>query len=89
MEKDYVLKKGKNISGISTVVWLDASDALLQTWIHLAKNIYLDSNENDRKGQPAADTRIPFYRRNQKKVSPAPVPARCHDIKKFTGRENG
>jgi Xaa-Pro aminopeptidase len=42
-------EEGKTISGIGTVVWLDAHDALLQTWIHLAKNIYLDSNENDRK----------------------------------------
>lgn len=41
--------EAKNISGIGTVVWLDASDALLQGWVHLAKNIYLDSNENDRK----------------------------------------
>jgi Xaa-Pro aminopeptidase len=37
------------ISGIKTIVWLDSIDALLQTWIHLADNIYLDSNENDRK----------------------------------------
>lgn len=37
------------ISGISTIVWLDTLDALLQTWVHLADNIYLDSNENDRK----------------------------------------
>lgn len=38
-----------SISGIQTIVWLDSIDALLQTWIHLADNIYLDSNENDRK----------------------------------------
>ena len=37
------------ISGIKTIVWLDTIDALLQTWIHLADNIYLDTNENDRK----------------------------------------
>lgn len=37
------------VSGIKTIVWLDSIDALLQTWIHLADNIYLDSNENDRK----------------------------------------
>jgi Xaa-Pro aminopeptidase len=37
------------MSGIETIVWLDSIDALLQTWIHLADNIYLDSNENDRK----------------------------------------
>lgn len=38
------------ISGIKTIVWLDTLDALLQTWIHLANTIYLDTNENDRKG---------------------------------------
>jgi Xaa-Pro aminopeptidase len=37
------------ISGIETIVWLDSIDPLLQPWIHLADNIYLDSNENDRK----------------------------------------
>ncbi|HKP31347.1 MAG TPA: aminopeptidase P family protein [Chitinophagaceae bacterium] len=37
------------ISGIETIVWLDSIDALLQPWVHLADNIYLDSNENDRK----------------------------------------
>jgi Xaa-Pro aminopeptidase len=34
---------------MSTVVWADSIDALLQTWIHLADTIYLDTNENDRK----------------------------------------
>ncbi len=38
------------ISGISTIVWLDALNGLLQSWIHSAENIYLDTNENDRKG---------------------------------------
>ncbi|MCX6210207.1 MAG: aminopeptidase P N-terminal domain-containing protein, partial [Bacteroidetes bacterium] len=37
------------ISGIQTIVWLDSLEGLLQPWIHLADNIYLDSNENDRK----------------------------------------
>ncbi|MEI8099433.1 MAG: aminopeptidase P family protein [Sediminibacterium sp.] len=37
------------ISGIKTIIWLDSIDALLQTWVHLADIIYLDSNENDRK----------------------------------------
>ena len=37
------------ISGIQTIVWLDTLEAMLQSWIHLADNIYLDSNENDRK----------------------------------------
>jgi Xaa-Pro aminopeptidase len=30
-------------------LWLDGIDGLLQTWIHLAEHVYLDSNENDRK----------------------------------------
>jgi len=37
------------ISGIQTIVWLDSLEGLFQPWIHLADNIYLDSNENDRK----------------------------------------
>ena len=37
------------ISGIQTIVWLDSLDGLLQPWIHLADNVYLYSNENDRK----------------------------------------
>ncbi|MFZ6023653.1 MAG: aminopeptidase P family protein [Bacteroidota bacterium] len=37
------------ISGIKTIVWLNSIDALLQTWVHLADHIYLDTNENDRK----------------------------------------
>jgi Xaa-Pro aminopeptidase len=41
--------EAQNISGIKTIVWLDALDALLQPWIHLADTIYLDTNENDRK----------------------------------------
>jgi Xaa-Pro aminopeptidase len=47
------------ISGISTIVWLDVLDALLQTWIHLADTIYLNSNENDRKANlvPVRDYR--------------------------------
>ncbi|MDB5253503.1 MAG: X-Pro aminopeptidase, partial [Flaviaesturariibacter sp.] len=42
-------EEGTAMSGIATIVWLDAIDALLQTWIHLADTIYLDTNENDRK----------------------------------------
>lgn len=42
-------EEAQKISGIKTIVWLDSLDGLLQPWIHLADNIYLDSNENDRK----------------------------------------
>ena len=41
--------EAREISGIKTIVWLDALESLLQPWIHLADSIYLDSNENDRK----------------------------------------
>ncbi len=37
------------ISGMTTIVWEDILDGMLQQWIHLADTIYLDSNENDRK----------------------------------------
>jgi Xaa-Pro aminopeptidase len=40
------------ISGIKTILWLDSIDAFLQQWIHLADNLYLDTNENDRKSNP-------------------------------------
>jgi len=43
------VNESREISGISTIVWLDSLDGLLQPWIHLADSIYLDSNENDRK----------------------------------------
>ncbi|MGE7778135.1 aminopeptidase P N-terminal domain-containing protein [Chitinophaga sp. NPDC101104] len=47
------------ISGIKTIVWLDALDGLLQPWIHDAINIYLNSNENNRKANlvPVRDYR--------------------------------
>ncbi len=47
------------ISGISTIIWLDTIEAPLQTWVHLADHIYLDTNENDRK---ASHVRIREYR---------------------------
>ena len=37
------------ISGIKTIIWADSLDAVLQTWIHLADTLYLNTNENDRK----------------------------------------
>ncbi|MEJ7609952.1 MAG: aminopeptidase P family protein [Ferruginibacter sp.] len=43
------INEAQGISGIQTVVFMDALDAMLQPWIHLAENIYLNSNENDRK----------------------------------------
>ncbi len=43
------VNEAQAISGIKNIVWVDSLDGLLQPWIHLADNIYLDSNENDRK----------------------------------------
>ncbi len=37
------------LSGIKKIVWLDSLDALLQPWVHLSENVYLNTNENDRK----------------------------------------
>jgi Xaa-Pro aminopeptidase len=52
--------EGRAISGIETILWLDSLDALLQTWIHLADSIYLNTNENDRKANmvPVRDYRF-------------------------------
>jgi Xaa-Pro aminopeptidase len=47
-------EEARKISGIKTIIWLDQLDALLQTWIHLADNIYLNTNENDRKANVIA-----------------------------------
>ena len=52
-------EEATNISGIETIVWLDALDAQLQPWIHTADIIYLNTNENDRKANvlPTRDYR--------------------------------
>lgn len=52
-------EEARKISGMQTIVWLDSLDALLQTWIHLADRIYLNTNENDRKSSlvPVRDYR--------------------------------
>ncbi|HNN70543.1 MAG TPA: Xaa-Pro aminopeptidase [Ferruginibacter sp.] len=51
--------EGTAISGIKTILWLDSLEAMLQTWIHLADTIYLNTNENDRKANwvPVRDYR--------------------------------
>ena len=43
------VEEAKAISRCQTIVWLDSIDAMLQVWMHLAENVYLDTNENDRK----------------------------------------
>lgn len=63
------INEAKAISGIQTIVWLDSLDGMLQPWIHLADNIYLNSNENDRKNNlvPVRDYR---YAREMKERYP-------------------
>jgi Xaa-Pro aminopeptidase len=53
------VKEATAISGISTIVWLDTLDGMLQPWIHWADTIYLNTNENDRKANlvPVRDYR--------------------------------
>jgi Xaa-Pro aminopeptidase len=63
-------EEGKKISGIKTVIWLDTLDSLLQQWIHLADNIYLNTNENDRKAS-SIETRDYRYAQQIKQRFPA------------------
>lgn len=51
--------EAREISGITTILWLDVLDGMLQPWIHSADTIYLNSNENDRKANlvPVRDYR--------------------------------
>lgn len=43
-------EEGHAISGIQTIVWLDSLEPLLRTWMHDTEHVYLNTNENDRKG---------------------------------------
>ena len=61
--------EAREISGIQTVIGQGTLDALLQTWVHLADTIYLDSNENDRKAS-LLQTRDYRYIREMKKRYP-------------------
>jgi Xaa-Pro aminopeptidase len=44
------IKEAQDVSGIQSIAWIDSIEASLQQWIHAADIIYLDTNENDRKG---------------------------------------
>ncbi|HTO16305.1 MAG TPA: aminopeptidase P family protein [Edaphocola sp.] len=48
----HLLRKDEasEISGIKNVQYVDSIDDMLQVWIHNAEFIYLDTNENDRRG---------------------------------------
>ena len=50
-------KEATELSGVNTIVWLDSLDALLQKWVHASDNIYLSTNEHDRKSTGYSATR--------------------------------
>jgi Xaa-Pro aminopeptidase len=52
-------EEAENISGITTVIWLESVEVVLQGWIHHVDTIYLNTNENDRKANyvPVRDYR--------------------------------
>lgn len=60
-------EEAKKISGAETVIWLDSLEAQLQTWIHQADNLYLNSNENDRKASQVETRDYRFAREMQAK----------------------
>ncbi|MDP4283006.1 MAG: Xaa-Pro aminopeptidase [Bacteroidota bacterium] len=68
-------KEAESISGMKTIIWLDALDGFLQSWIHLSDTIYLNTNENDRKASQvpvkdyryAADMRYRYPLHNYKR----------------------
>lgn len=60
-------EEARAISGIQTILWQDTADSLLQQWIHLAENIYLSSNENDRKSGPALTREYRFITEMQQR----------------------
>ncbi|HEU0227290.1 MAG TPA: aminopeptidase P family protein [Arachidicoccus soli] len=51
------IEEAQAISGIETIIWLDTLDAFLLPWVHAAENIYLNSNEHDRKSATGIVTR--------------------------------
>ena len=61
--------EGQLISGIKTVIWLDELDTYLAGLIHMAENIYLNSNEHD-KGVVGVPTRDYRFIRQMKRRYP-------------------
>jgi Xaa-Pro aminopeptidase len=53
-------EEATSITGIENIVWLDSIDPLMQKWIHWSDNIYLNTNEHDRKANwvPVRDYRF-------------------------------
>ncbi len=60
-------EEGRFMSGVEKVMWLDSLDGPLQTWVHLAQNIYLDTNENDRKSSVIETRQYRYIRQMREK----------------------
>ena len=52
--KRLIAKEAQEISGITTIIWLDSLEGFLQPLIHMTDTIYLNTNENDRKANAVA-----------------------------------
>lgn len=61
--------EGRAISGISRIVWKDELDGLLMRWMHEVEQVYLNTNENDRK-PPTPATRDYTFARQMKRRYP-------------------
>lgn len=46
----FTKEEARAISGMETVIYYDEVDSELQRWMHHADTVYLDTNENDRRG---------------------------------------
>lgn len=71
MEKwnGHLLRKeeAQKISGIENVQFVESIDAQIQLWMHHAKSVYLDTNENDRISTDAFRTDLLFVHAFKKK----------------------
>lgn len=63
-------EEGRRLSGIQRIVWLDELEPLLQRWMHEAENVYLNTNENDRKAA-GVETRDYRFARELQRLYPA------------------
>lgn len=46
----FTKEEARKISGIETIIYYDEYEAELQRWMHHTENVYLATNENDRRG---------------------------------------
>ncbi len=58
--------EASEISGITTVKYYDEIDAEIQRWMHHTENVYLSTNENDRRGNDTWRTDLWFVQKIQR-----------------------